>query len=455
MKGLLSSILFLFICANTFAQDSLVYKSIAQEFIKLLVEKQYDQASLLFDFKSSQKYNPVYLKKTWLGIQSQTGEFLIASEFNSKKNADGNSVLITCEFQFITLNIKTSFDKQNKISLIEFLPAKTLSSSISDYNPPPYVKKRRIKEEEIYFKTDVFLIPGVYTRPKCKRKTPLVILVHDFGPLDRDATLGSNKIFMDLALGLASKGIAVIRYDKRSFVYAARMIERYGENITIMEETISDVISAVNLAKTLKRVDSEKIYVLGHGIGGMVSPRIASMKQDLAGIIIMAGNARPLEDMLLEQSRYLSEISVSQGGLTDAEKIQLYQLEDQIMAVKNPNLNSNTPASELPMNLSSSYWIDMNNYNQISAAKNASIPMLFLQGQRDFQVTLTDFSIWKKELEELEQVSFKLYAELNHMFIEGSGMSVPKEYLIKGNVPGYVITDISKWLKNRKLDDKH
>ncbi|MDQ3192111.1 MAG: DUF3887 domain-containing protein, partial [Bacteroidota bacterium] len=276
MEKLLLTLVLIFSFVFSFSQDSLTHKLLARELIQHLIEKKYDKAELLFNKSSNQKYNAVNLKKTWLSLQSQTGIFKTASSFESEKIANENYVIVICEFQYITLNLKTTFDSDNKISSIFFLPSNIKSSLESEYISPAYLKKRRIKEQEIYLKTDVFLIPGVLTRPKCKRKPPLVILVHDFGPLDRDASIGPNKIFKDIALGLSSKGIAVLRYDKRSFIYAARMAERYGDQITIMEETIADAITAINLGKSLSRINHDEIYIIGHSLGGMVAPRIAS-----------------------------------------------------------------------------------------------------------------------------------------------------------------------------------
>ncbi|MDZ7606573.1 MAG: hypothetical protein U5K79_13515 [Cyclobacteriaceae bacterium] len=60
------------------------------------------------------------------------------------------------------------------------------------------------------------------TLPKGKNSFPIVLFVHGSGPNDRDETIGPNKPFRDIAYGLAEKGIASLRYDKRTFVYGIR-----------------------------------------------------------------------------------------------------------------------------------------------------------------------------------------------------------------------------------------
>src|SRR5579875_2329675 len=65
-----------------------------------------------------------------------------------------------------------------------------------------------------------------------------VVLVHGSGPSNMDEKVGNNSPFRDLAEGLSAKGIAVLRYDKRTFVYGKQMKDDVG--ISVREETIDD-----------------------------------------------------------------------------------------------------------------------------------------------------------------------------------------------------------------------
>ncbi len=82
-------------------------------------------------------------------------------------------------------------------------------------------------------------------------------------------------------------------------------------------------------------------------------------------------------------------------------------------------------------------------------AAKLKTPMLILQGERDYQVTMIDFAGWKKSLGERQDVDFKSYPKLNHLFVEGVGKSKPSEYLTQGYVAAEVIDDIATWVKNR------
>ncbi|HQU43542.1 MAG TPA: dienelactone hydrolase family protein, partial [Pirellulales bacterium] len=74
-------------------------------------------------------------------------------------------------------------------------------------------------------------------------------------------------------------------------------------------------------------------------------------------------------------------------------------------------------------------------------------PMLFLQGERDYQVTMEDFTGWKQALAQRKDVAFISYPRLNHLFIEGEGKSTPAEYSTPGNVAKVVIDDVAKWIE--------
>ncbi len=175
----------------------------------------------------------------------------------------------------------------------------------------------------------------------------------------------------------------------------------------------------------------------------MLAPEIAFESKEVKGIIMMAANARPLEDLILEQMNYI----LSMDSLTTSEAKQLETISKQVAKVKSNELTVKTPSLELPFNVPASYWIALKKYNQLEVAKKIQSRIFILQGERDYQVTMTDFELWKKTLSDHKNVSFKSYPKLNHLFIEGSGKSKPAEYEKPGNVAEDVITDISEWIK--------
>jgi uncharacterized lipoprotein YmbA len=106
-------------------------------------------------------------------------------------------------------------------------------------------------------------------------------------------------------------------------------------------------------------------------------------------------------------------------------------------------------AEDLPLNLESKYWQSLVNYNQVQVAKKVKQPILVLQGERDYQVTMTDFNLWKQNLGDKSKNQFISYSNLNHLFMKGEGKSTPAEYDKQGNVEEKIIIDIANWVKSK------
>jgi hypothetical protein len=247
-----------------------------------------------------------------------------------------------------------------------------------------------------------------------------------------------------LAWGLATRGIAVLRYVKRTRQYPQQMMA--AANITVKEETVEDAIRAAELLAKQPGIDPQRIYVAGHSLGAALAPRIAAADKFIAGIIVMAGITRPLEDVVLEQVKYLSNLD---GKITDAEQKQIADAEEFARIVRSPELTATQQLNMLGAPMPGSYFLDLRSYHAGEVAASLRIPILILQGERDYQVLMTDFEGWKKALSHHPQATFKSYAPLNHLFIAGSGPGSPAEYSQPGHVADEVIQDIAEWIQSR------
>ncbi len=351
---------------------------------------------------------------------------------------------MTTQFEKANIDIQVVFNSQGQISGLFFKPASDSEAAPAAYAAPEYVDNQKFTETEVTVGSGEWALPGTLTLPEGDGPFPAVVLVHGSGPNDRDETIGPNKPFRDLAWGLASQGIAVLRYDKRTLTHGGKFTPDVLSKLTVQEETIDDALLAAQLLRQTDKIDPQRVYVLGHSLGGMLAPRIGQQDPSLAGLVMMAAPDRPMEDVVLDQMNYLLNLD---GELDSQDTAQLQALQTQAANAKNPDLPENTPPEDLPLGMPAAYMRDLQGYVPSETAKSLAMPLLVLQGGRDYQVSPTlDFESLKTALAGKTNADFKLYPELNHLFIAGEGPSTPDEYKIAGHVSPQVIADIAAWI---------
>ncbi len=437
-KFLLFISLFIILIGICYGQSDRSCEDLAKEFVDLLAKENFIQAETCFDSTVKGLMPADKLQGAWKEIVAETGPLKKQTAIRKEKKSEYDVIYVTCEFEKTSLDIQIVFNNKKEISGLWFLPPGTSL----EYKIPAYVKPDSFTEKEVTVGSGEWALPGTLTIPKVTGSVPAVILVHGSGPNDRDETVGANKPFRDLAFGLASRGIATLRYEKRTKTYGEKMVSM--KELTVKEETIDDVLEGLKLLQNTEGIDSDKIFILGHSLGGTLIPKIALLTPDAAGFIILAGTTLPLDDKILEQINYIYSLD---GNISDDEKVKLDEVKRIVEKIK--ALNENSP-DELLYGVYPKYWLDLRKYNILETAKQIKRPLLILQGERDYQVTMKDFKLWESGLAGQKNVEFKTYPLLNHLFIEGEGKSSPDEYMFGGNIPEYIIKDISEWIKNGK-----
>lgn len=283
---------------------------------------------------------------------------------------------------------------------------------------------------------------GMLTLPRGVERPPVVVLQQGSGPsnMNEQVGLGGNMPFADLAHGLAERGVASIRYDKRSYTYPEDMV--YAD---VNDEYLDDAADAVRLAAEDGRVDANRLFLLGHSEGGMVGPEIARRNPRICGFISLAGTPRRLEDILLEQTRKM--LDGAAGLSKEQRRGQLAAVEQavrQIKALEEHGQNS------LILGASADYWRSLNAIDTPALARQLAIPMLIMQGGEDFQVlAAVDYKLWQEILAGREDVAFRLYPQLNHLFMRGGCKDRidPTVYDKPAHMEAEVVRDIADWIK--------
>ena len=419
MKHILTIVL-LVTSMFSFSQNN--NKAIGETFIKLLLqEKKYQEAYSYFDETVKSKISLKLLEDTELQLRSQLGEFKAIIEVNK----ENDTFFYYSDFEKMKLDVKITFNENSKIIGFFFTPHKEF-------------KKVNSLGKDLNIRSGNIDLKGTILLPEKDDFKKLVLFVHGSGPQDRDETIYENKPFKDIAESLYTKGIASYRFDKRTLTNP----ESFNDKSTIDDEVTNDIINIVNYFKEDKRFKDYEIIVLGHSLGANLMARIANKSNQISKIILMAGNARPLEVLIGEQYDYLYKLNPSSELLEAANKIK-----EQIAFLNSKEFNVNSPKDKLPFNLSGYYWQSVLDYNPLKEIKKVKIPILFLQGERDYQVTMKDFKLWKSTLKNNAKATFISYPKLNHLFMSGEDNSGPKDYFIKGNVEPIVVDDIYNFVE--------
>lgn len=441
MKRIIIVLLLLIVSGNIYCQklspehiaNSVYFWFTSGRFEK--IEEQWDK-SIIEEAKITNLAEQ--LEEVWEQLVIQNGNFENISEYaeiDTTNTANGIQMIRNIVFENDSVALSVNVNKDNLIVGLFVIPA-----IIINYKDANYVDTSKFEEFDIAFGENDD-ITGKITIPKNiskNKKVSCVVLVHGSGASDFDETIYGRKPFRDIAFGLSTNNIAVLRYNKRTYLDKIKDIN----NFTIDEESVDDAVDAVYFIKNKYSDKIDKIYVLGHSQGGYVMPRIAKKSKIASGFISVAGNVRPLPELMKEQYEYLADVF----GL---EKEYLSDLMKPCDLILSGNFTKDTPESEL-LNIPAVYWLDLKNYNPLQEFKNEKRPILFIQCERDYQVTMTDFNLWKKDLSKNKNVKFILIDGLNHLMQEGEGRSVPGEYKEPKNVNQKVIDNITKWLLTNK-----
>ena len=284
---------------------------------------------------------------------------------------------------------------------------------------------------------------GTLTLPAGDGPFPAVVLVSGSGPNDRDETIGPNKPFRDLARGLARRGIATLRYDKRSRAYPGSADPR---TFTVQDEYVPDALAAIAVLEREPAVDPRRIFLLGHSQGGTLAPLIAAKAPQLAGVILYAASTESLGAAMLRQLRYLATLPGDTGAQARAqlpEAEQLTALLDSRAALARQD-----PGRALMGGVGPAYFLSALDYDEVAAARALPQPLLLVQGGRDYQVTVADdLRAWQQGLMGRDGVTVEVLPADDHIFFRGSGRPTPAGYTRPGHVDPAAIAAVARWVR--------
>lgn len=429
----------LFFCNQSFAQRDLVILRSNKAF-EWFQKEQFDSVYSLFNPEMKRKLDVSKIEGVWEQFVMMYGDVTSSDELRIE---EVKSLFITkrsvkLEKGKITLSV--NFDSLAQIAGLFIRPGEI------PYAPADYVNAELFTELRIEYGGILVKNSGRLSIPKSKTPMPVVIIVPGSGGIDKDCSIGPNKIYKDLAWGLASKGIAAFRYDKKTHQYLNKLIDNDSlgkEPFTVENEYLQDLEEIITAIAARKEINPNQIYLIGHSQGGYLIPMFNKKFKNIAGFISMAGTLREIPSLAIEQIEYIN----GSQKLVGKDSIAMADLKEKMQNSTSARIHSMTSNAQVMGPYTVDYWKYLASYHPEELALKINKPLYVLQGERDYQVKMLDFDIWKKTMHDKKQVSFKSYPSLNHLFIEGKGPSIPKEYTQAGNMYEEVINDIVNWVK--------
>ncbi|WP_315794841.1 alpha/beta hydrolase family protein [Paenibacillus sp. BIC5C1] len=410
-------------------------------FISLISEGDGKEAAKYVHTSVSGVLSPTLLSQLWGALEGQNGK--ITSKAIAK-HVENNTVHRNVTYTFKTaltrLNITV---RMNDDGLVDDLYIAAATPDV--YQKPSYDDASAYTEQDITVGQGDLALPGTLTLPKGEGPFPVVILVHGSGASNQDAAIGGAKPFRDLAVGLASQGVAVLRYDKVTYEHTYKVASQ--PKFTLKQESVDQVTDAIDLLEKNTHIDSTAIFVAGHSQGGFALPLIiAEDKQhDIAGSILLAAPSSSFVDVLTEQQNELVDRMKRLGLDTEIIKEQADFYKNVAAIVKDPKYSVDHLPEAFPLQ-PAYWWFEQRDYVPAELAKTQNTPMLIIQGENDVQVSMNQFQNWKLALQDHSNVTYNSYPKVNHLLSSYDGLSIGQEYAEPSNVSKAIIDDIAKWV---------
>lgn len=400
-------------------------------YISQIVKGNYDDLYAASSAQMQQSVSKDTLLQGWNKLTAVTGNTGVSLGSVYVKSSGKDVVVSSIQGILYNIQITLTYGSDGKVE--------TIWSSLSPLTPP--APKSADKWQEVPVTVGEKNLPGMLTLPKGVDHPPVVLMIQGSGSSDMNESLGTapNRPFEDIAHGLAEKGVATLRYNKATYQYPTAKCD------SVEDEILNDAAAAVKLLSSDNRVDTSRIYLLGHSLGGMMAPKITADNPQIKGFITLAGSLRRLQDLSLDQSK--AAINTADSLTPQQKSDMLKQVEAEIENTK----TLNDGGTGYIMNVPTSYWKSLNDIDVTAIVKNLSVPMLIMQGSADFQVYQDiDYKLWQTTLQGRSNVTFKLYNGLSHLFmpnqVSTNGAPDTSCYNAPNHVDPQVISDIASWV---------
>jgi dienelactone hydrolase len=382
------------------------------------------------------------LSGLWGQFVAKAGPFQkVTATAVEEKPGGYHLVAMTCAFEQAPQgDALVTFDEAGRISGLYFGPRPT--EELKQWAAPGYAAPDRFEEVPVAVSNGPWHLPGTLTLPKQKGPFPAAVLIPGSPPVDQDETVGPNKVFKDLAWGLASRGVAVLRYTKRTCQFGAGLGGGMVSSFSVRDELSDDARAALALLAARKDVDHRHTFLVGHSLGGLVATQIAADDPRVSGVVLLGAPSADLVTLLIERA----EDATPGGKPADPGVTSLAQ---SLKKLRGGEVAAGSIIEVFGSRAPACYFLELRHYEPGPATAKLKVPALVLFGGHDAQITERDVERWQKALAGKKDATLKTYPDLFHLFMpsaaKGKG-DVPADWGRPAHVNAEVVGDIASWI---------
>lgn len=416
--------------------------ALAMEVLNMIFEGDYENAEAHYAAKMKEAIaQSGGMQAVMEAVLASTGPVLEIGTATKTPSQGMQVVVVPLVFAEGTLHAYITLDDDRMVAGLQFMQPAVVADAV--------IPEGAAEEEVTVDAGTGYPLGGTLCAPASDTALPAVLLVSGSGRNARDEIAGANRMFAQVAHGLAERGIITLRFDKRTHTYPEQWD---APGFTVVQEYVEDVLAALDVLKADPRVDPERVYIAGHSQGGMLAPRFVASGAEAAGLILMAGSPRNLSDILYDQEMnalaendQLTEAQrATYAALYEdwrAEALAVYAMTDAEALAHDALYDGAFPAY---------YLYEMQKHDALALLTAQKTPVLVLQGRNDMQVYAdVDYALYEEALSGERYAELKLYEGLNHMFMPSTAADITEamlEYNEPAEIPAEVLDDIAAFV---------
>jgi pimeloyl-ACP methyl ester carboxylesterase len=301
-----------------------------------------------------------------------------------------------------------------------------------------------IIEHDVSFYSGPHTLTGTVTLPDAQGTCPGVLLIPGSGQVDRNENAKKLAIdaFREIAMDLANKGIATLRYDKRGVGESQGDFWETG-----FYDNVSDAATALHFLKFNEYIQPDHVFILGHSEGAVIATRLAATGAEVAGAILLAGTAQSGEDVMLWQGERIAR------GMRGLSSFLIKALHVDVRKAQRKQLDKIKQSTKdwyrvgLFAKLNAKWMREFLAYNPAEDLPKIQVPVLGITGSKDIQVNPSDL----KRMAELvkSEIEWHEVPDVTHILRSEAGKPTLSTYRqqVQRPVDERILNFISDWLK--------